>query len=673
MKPNTLKHLLTSAALAAAGVVSGCSESGGGGIIFVTRNTSAAFGISGKVFVSERWIVFQADEFTTGPGGTDLNSDGDVTDSVATLVDMGAISETNLGVAVEAFAILGSASTAQVYLVVDESKDGKDWSGDGPLDDLVLLHVPASGASFAGLTWLCDLDPGSAQPLIASGDRVWFVEEPAAGDPLLVGETAINWIDLAAPTTRTRALHAITVPGTSTDLLEALQDPSLVAVDGGLLFFTMDETEESAVIGGMTGVNLNEGVAGVADADTTDGYVLGVLEAAAASPVARSFGYAVPDDDVPVRALTLLSTDTLIAFLVNEADQGGTNLNDSGAIDLPPSWLPLQCAMVDDADTLDDVLHYVTYQAFLADTLAGRPKNTGLAGHDRVLALEQTAGLFVATLVDEADTDCDLNADGDSTDEIFRWAPVGGGTAYFTAAAGLLAIEDVAGGLCGVTDFDQRFMAVISESDNDADFNGQSSGDLGFEDQDLVAWLDPGAPSPMWVFDHNPANAGVQAAGADWLDERPQRDYVLATFLESVVGVSLNPSGDDDILDSLATLGRFDSPTDLDFPGPPVASMPGNAGIVIANGFAFFRVDEADDDRDWNGDGDKFDSLLFRTNPATLQNTNALAVLNDLPRAAVEAGGTIGVAFVASEPMAGIDFNGDGDSADYVLRWFRIG
>lgn len=677
MNQTTGKLLLTSAALAALGVVSGCSESGGGGgIIFVSRNTATAFGASGKVFLSERWIVFQADEFTTGPTGTDLNSDGDVIDSVATLVDMGAQTETNLGVAVEDFAILGAADAAQVYLVVSESKDGKDWSGDGPLDDLVLLHVPASGASFAGLTWLCDLEQGNATNLIAAGDRVWFVQEPGVGEELVAGETAIHWIDLAAPTTLQRVPHAITAPGTSSDLVEALQHPSLLAVDGGLLFFTMDETEESATIGGAAGVNLNGGfsdTALVVDSDATDRHVLGVLEAGSATPVARSFGYAIGDDDGPVRALDLGAGDYLIAFLVSEADQGPDNFNVSSAPDLPGSWLPTQCSG-EDADMLDDVLHHVHYQAFLTDSDVNRPRNTGLAGNDRVLALAAGGGNFVATLVDEADTDCDLNDDGDLDDEVLRWAPVGGGTAYFTAAAGLLAVEDVAGGLDGVSDFDQRFIAVISESDNDADYNGQVNGNLGFKVQNLVAWLDPSAPSPAWVFDHNPNSAGVQAAGSDWLAERPERDYLLSTFLEGVLGQSLNPGGGDtDILDSLPTFARFQSPLDLDFPGPPVATMPGNPGIVIANGFGFFRVDEADDDRDWNGDGDKTDSLLFRLDPVTLTNTNVLSILNDLPRPAVEVGGTIGAAYIASEPMAGIDFNGDGDTADFVLRWFRIG
>lgn len=675
MKPSNVSFLLASAALASAGLVSGCNESGGGGIIFVTRDTDTSFGASGEVFVAERWILFQADEFTTGPAGTDLNSDGGVTDGVARLVDMATQTETNLGVAVDAFAILGSAASAQLYLVVDEAQDGKDWSLDGMLDDVVLLTAGASAArdtGFTALSYVSDLHSGSAQPILAWGDRVWFVEQPAVGNELVLGESALAWIDLTAPTTVNRAAHAITAPGTSNDLVEALQAPSLAAIDNGLLFFTMDETVESATIGGAAGVNLNAGVGGVADADLSDLFVLGVLEAGAAAPIARSFGYAVAGDDVPVRALDLPANDFLIAFLVNETAQGASNFNVSSDLDLPVSgWLPGQCT-AEDADTTDDVLHFVLYQGFVANSSVNRPKNTGLAGQDRVLALTASGGNFVATLVPEADAGCDLNDDTDSTDLVFRWAPVGGGTAYFTAAAGLLAVEPVAGGVSGATDFDQRFLAVISEADNDADFNGETSG-AGFETQNLVAWLDPSAPSPAWVFDHNPTNGGVQAAGSDWMDEREQRDLLLSTFQESVLDQSLNTGGDDDKIDSLATFARFQSALDLDFPGPTVATVPANAGIVIANDFGFFRVDEADDDRDWNGDGDKTDVMLFRTNPQTMQNTNVLAVLSDLPRPAVESGGTIGVAFVSNEAMAGVDFNLDGDTADLVLRWFRIG
>jgi hypothetical protein len=678
MKPSTVQFLLASAVLATAGLVSGCNESGGGGIIFVLRDTDTSFGATGKVFIAERWMLFQADEFTTGPTGTDLNSDGDVIDGVARLVEMAMQTETNLGVAADAFAILGSAGSAQLYLVVDEAQDGKDWSGDAGLDDLVLLTAGASAArdtGFAALTYVTDLDPGSAEPLLAHGDRVWFVEQPAVGNELVAGESALAWVDLAAPTTVQRAAHAITEPGTGNDLVEALQDPRLVGIDGGLLFFTMDETVEEATIGGGAGVNLNGGFTDpqlLDDVDATDLFVLGVLEAGAVNPVARGLGYAVSGADVPVRALDLGANERLIAFLVSETDQGGDNFNESNAPDLPATgWLPPQCT-VEDADLLDDVLHYVLYLAFVADPDTNRPVNTGLAGQDRVLALAAAGGNFVATLVPEAGAGCDLNDDGDSTDLVLRWAPVGGGTGFFTSAAGLLAVEPVAGGVFGATDFDQRFLAVISEADNDADFNGQTSG-AGFKTQDLVAWLDPSAPSPAWVFDHNPGSGGVQAAGSDWLDEREQRDLVLSTFQESVLDQSLNPGGDDDKTDSLPTFARFQSALDLDFPGPTVATMPANAGIVIANDFGFFRVDEADDDRDWNGDGDMTDSLLFRTNPQTMQNTNALAILNDLPRPAVESGGTIGAACIANESMAGVDFNGDGDQADLVLRWFRIG
>ena len=91
----------------------------------------------------------------------------------------------------------------------------------------------------------------------------------------------------------------------------------------------------------------------------------------------------------------------------------------------------------------------------------------------------------------------------------------------------------------------------------------------------------------------------MQAAGSDWLAERDERDYLLSTFQESVVGVSLNPGGgDDDFDDSMPTFARFQEPNDLDFPGPPVATMPGNPGIVIANDFGFYRVDEEDDERE---------------------------------------------------------------------------
>ena len=662
------------AALLAAGLAGACSDSGEGGVIFVSRNTTASAAGDSIARVQERWVLFQADEFTTGASGTQLNEDGDTTDLVAFVIDMASQRETNLKIAADDLAILGTGTGAQLLLVVTEGSDEVDWNDDGDEGDVVLLSVPAGTASTATPTVLATLS-GSDEPLVVVGDRAYFVEDESAGTALADGETAINFVELGTNKVDGpfRVEHAIVDPATSQPLVDVLSEPDLIGAHDGLLFFTMDETTEVEAGGSAAGVNLNGGLTGLDDSDTTDEHVLGVLDTTDPAAVALGLSLAVASDDDTIQAIesgTTADPDKLIAFLVSEADQGPTNLNEAGAPDLPGGWEPLQCTSPD-TDTEDQVLFSLQWTDWLGDPTE-RARNTGLTGSERVLTVQNNNKGFVATLSVEADAGCDLNDDGDTEDKVFRFAPVGGGTAFVTSVEALLAVETVNGGASGISDLDGRFIAVISEEDNDQSFDG-----IPGNDHDLIAWLNPNAttnstPQP-WVFDHSP-NTGTQAAGTDWLADRPQHDRVNATYQEEVHGAPINTGGDSDENDSIPVFARFDPLDDLDFPGPPIAGRANNAGIVLSdNDIAFYRVDENADARDWNGDGDKQDLVLFRTTVSTLQNSNFLGTLNNLQRPAVELGGTIGAAYFADEAMSETDFNNDGDQSDVVLRWFRIG
>ncbi len=642
----------------------GCTGSGDdSGVVFQSHNTKVSVAQDTTVELGERWLLFLADEFTTGAAGTNYNAangDGDVTDSIAVVVDMVSQKETNLRVAAEELSVLGSGTGARLFLVVIEADDSKDWSGDTFTDDVVLLTCPASTASNAALTYVATLDGGGSPQMLEAGGRLYFVEDPSATTALAVGETAINYVTLGQPTAPVRVLHAYAPD------LEAMEEPDLLAVDEDLIFFTLDENVESATIGGAAGVDLN------ADLDTTDLFVLGLLDGTDPAALARNVERAVVSDSGPVRALKKAANDWLVAFLVNEAAQGAVNLNAPTSPDLPGGWKPTQCT-TDDADTLDDVLGYLQYALWAANPVTNPPKNTGLVGTDRVLAVDAGAKFFVATISNEAAAECNLNGDADVApfpDEVFRWAPVGAGTAFFTSASGLFALEDVPGGTEGATDMPPRFLVVVNEAEDDRDHNGQVMGNSGFKTQELVAWINPGAASPTWQFDHS-ASLGIQAAGTDWMAEREQRDRLLVTFQESLIGVSINGGGDSDTLDSAPSFAFFDSTGDLDFPGPPIAIDSGNAGIVIAGQVALYRVDEAEDNRDWNGDTLKNDFVLFRTTVATLQNSNFLGTLSNLPRPAAESS-SVGSAYLSDEAMAGADLNGDNQVGGLVLRWFRL-
>jgi hypothetical protein len=626
------------------------SDGGGGGIIFQSRSTKQGVAQQAPIVISERWLAYLADEASTGAGGSDFNADGDVLDQIAVLVNMASQGETVLDVAADELVMLGG----QLFLVTNEAEDQKDWDLDGTPDDLVLLHVPMQTATPATVAYVATLNPAGVVHALATNGRLYFVDVPAA--PLVAPDTALAYVTAAAPTTIERVANA--------DGANTLEAPRLHAEDDGLLFVTLDENVEAR--------DLN------ADTDMTDAFVLGVLDATDAAAMVMSTGLAVRDAIAPVEALSTNPNDWLVGFLVDEAAQGGVSLNSWGLFGgMGGTWNPTQCA-IEDADTTDEVLHYLNYQLFLSNPMANDAlENTGIAGADRVLVVRtQTGGDYVATITPE-DANCDLNQDGDFMDRVFRWTRAQFPVLPFNNEMQLRAVADVAGGTHGVSDLNRRFVIVVSEADENTDLDGDA-----MLTHDLVAWLNPAlGAGATWTFDHN-GTATNGFVGTAWMADRDERDRLLVAFQEAVAKLQVNPGGDADMLDSAPTAARFDptNANDLDFPGPMVAVDMDNAGITIENGLLFYRVSELEDNRDWNGDGMKNDFVLFRTTVATLQNSSLLASLNGIARPAVASGGNVGVAYVADETMGvkqngteGVDFNGDGDTNDFVVRWLRIG
>ena len=87
-----------------------------------------------------------------------------------------------------------------------------------------------------------------------------------------------------------------------------------------------------------------------------------------------------------------------------------------------------------------------------------------------------------------------------------------------------------------------------------------------------------------------------------------------------------------------------------------------NAGISFQNGWGFFRVSEAEDARDWNGDGTPDDFVMLRSRLSD-GLSQYIIELNAIPgKATVEPGAITGAlvgTFVVDEAMAG-DLNADG-------------
>jgi hypothetical protein len=645
-----------SACTAVALCVTACTQNNSSSdtLFFEAMSTKQAVTASTILRIQERWLAYLADEASTGALGTDWNGDGDTADQIAVLVNMASRTTVVLDTSADDIAIIGT----QVYLVTDEAKDNKDWNLDGDTlapDDLVLLHVNGNGAGPGQVTYVATLSRAGTGPrILATDNKLFFEDIPSA--PLVAPQTTLEYVTNSSPTTPVRILDA--------DLTQTAA-PHLMALDEGLLFTTLDENTE--------GRDVNN------DGDTTDSFCLALVDTTVTTPKVREVGLAVASATSPVRAFDRGTGDWVVSFLVDEAAQGGVSLNNANNFTVVTGWRPTQCTGAVDTDASDQVLHYLVYKAWVAGTVPAQPINTGFAGADRILTVLRGGATYVATIVPEGDdgncTGTSLNGDGDQLDRVLRWFKVVnvlGQSDVFGDVTGLIAIANVPGGTFGISDLDGKFLVVCDEAADSRNHDAQPA------DHQVIGWLDPAdGATATWEFDDG-TGAGVQATGASWMADQPDRERLLVAFEESVFGLPIN-SSDNDLNDSVPTLGRFDptNPVDMDFPGIAVAMSSNNAGMAIVHGSCFFRVDEAADNRNWNGDSDKSDKVLFRTSVSSLSGTIFVSTLNSLNRPAVEFGTSpqsdVGAAFIADESQQNKDFNADGDTDDFVVRWMRIG
>jgi hypothetical protein len=165
--------------------------------------------------------------------------------------------------------------------------------------------------------------------------------------------------------------------------------------------------------------------------------------------------------------------------------------------------------------------------------------------------------------------------------------------------------------------------------------------------------------------------------------EQRDRTRLDVALEEKVGGASINVGtqqspGDNDILDSVPTFADLSGSTMI-FPGVAIAIDDNNAGIVIAKSIGFYRVDENEDHRDWNGDGDDDDFVLFRTS-ITQGTSFATGTINSISgRPAldlnVEESSPTAAAFLTEEAnvgATGTDVNHDGDTFDFVVQYFTF-
>lgn len=619
-------------------VLAGCSAKSSSSDSFGLHSTSVAAAGTTRMAISAHNLAFLASEGTSGAGGTDFNLDGDKIDTIAIAVDAGTRVEHNLGVAAFDLAWIGN----ELYLAVDEAADGHDWNVDTDTNDVVLLHWSATAGALA---YVDDLEGSSLPQFSAYGTNLFYTSATNTAGATL---SNLRVIASSAP--------LVATPIATQDLVAELK-VEILAQDEGLLFLGLDETENARDLNG--------------DTDSLDTHVLALLDATTGTGVIRNTGLALPSGSGPFRARKTATHDWDVGFLVSEADQDATNLNDPALFD--SAWQATQCVGFEDADATDDVLHFLEFSAWNANPVTAPPRNTGIAGRDRIAI----ANGFIACIAAEADEGgCDLNNDGDATDEVVRWTQIVSSPAAIlplNTAANLHAVFDCPGGTHGLAELDQKFVIEVSESQDSRDIDGDSA-----ETKNLLGWLLPSTTPHAWDFT---PGSSASWSGASWMREQHDRTRLDVAFQESVNGVNVNVhvppvAGEDtDTNDSLPTFARFSDSTTLTYPGVAVAVKASNAGMIIGRDTAFYRVDEASDSRDWNGDGDETDQILFRTS-LSQGTSSVMSVLNDLTRLSVEIdeiGSSTAGAVLVDESQAGptgTDYNGDGDKTDYVVRYF---
>ena len=165
----------------------------------------------------------------------------------------------------------------------------------------------------------------------------------------------------------------------------------------------------------------------------------------------------------------------------------------------------------------------------------------------------------------------------------------------------------------------------------------------------LVLFTTPGAAS---------AQAGVTNTGAVGQELSASGSIIAFHTYERMNGQDLN--GDGDTVDFV--IRYYDTAMGTVTNTGAVGAAPSASGSLI-----FFTTAEYGIGQDLNGDGDLYDPVIRHYDTATGTVTNTGVVADWAPSAS----GSL-IAFSTPEYWIGQDLNGDGDTDDYVIRYFTI-
>lgn len=609
---------------------------------FVVRNTGLAIASgTSPLLGSGDWLAFLVSEAAQGASGTDYNQDGDTLDSIAARVDTGTRTVTVLDVAAQELAFARST----LFMAVSEAADGRDWNGDMDTGDRVLLYATPGASTPAFLDTL-----SASTSITAIGGTVVYANADAPASTMetnvfvtVVGSTG------AAPGTPAMAL-------TGSDPNNDGISFRVTGSDGDVVFLRADETVDGDLNGDM---------------DATDTDIFAVMDAGEVSPTVIVTGRSIAPSSTPTAVPVTGGGEWLVAFLVDESAEG-VSLNDPA--DFSMSWTPPNCSGAD-TDTLDSVLFWFQISDLSMGTQA---VNTGLIGDAAGTAYAlRSQFVGVVSPEDEQGTGvCNLNGDGDESDMVFRWVAASNPAAAplpVTTTSRLVAVDtSVPGGSGGVVRMADTWVILADEAADGRDWDTQPG-----TNRKVVLAHNPTNGSQTWNAAHG--GSGAQAVAVSWMAEDPDSaSRFFAAFVEealSIGGGSSDINGDGDNADSVPTVPVTLSANVLSFPGVQFATNAANAGITVEQNVGFHRVSEAAQGAtDLNGDGDATDQVLQRFSLTGAFERTTMGTLNTIDRPAVEFGpGTAEFgAFLFEEFERGVDLNGDGDTSDFVVRYFRM-
>jgi hypothetical protein len=527
-----------------------------------------------------------------------------------------------------------------------------DWNGDTVQDDVVLLHW----SKITGVVDFVDVFADAAASTFVVEPRLYY---RSASTPVGADETTLRFVDSTQPVLPV-AVESVIGGGQL--------DPIPRAEKRGLLFLTLDEAGTQDLNG---------------DGDMTDANVLALLDGTDAAGRVVNVALALRDGSTPFAAFVQGTSDWTVAFLVDELGQGNTNLNAQGLFGQP--LLPESCAGTPDTDTNDQILHYLEFAEFVAGTAT--PVNTGLVGEDRILILTG----FVATVASEADSQ--LRPQRGRRHERPGGALGGhGGARRARARRGshARARDGAAGGSFGLSVLQDRLIAVVDEAADEQNIDGKAG------EHDLVGWINRrratrcGSSRTRARTRRASARAcstrrATRSPSRHELDGRrvrrraprpdvprggPARRERQHRVAEHELRVHAGGEGRRHDRRPAGVGGLRGEPQHARLRRRRLRARQEQRGHRPAGAYAYFRVSEADDNRDYNADGAKNDVVVI-AQPADHVRSGADGHVDSLTSPVITTGDRA-AAFQSSESQAGIDFNDDGDTTDLVVRYFLL-